>query len=431
VNKNFILETKGSRTFVQTAGRGRPIVFIHGALLNSDLWQRQFETLSHRYQCIAYDLRGHGRSGKTPIKRYSAALFARDLLAILDALRIEKPILCGLSLGGMIAQTFAARYPHRVRGLILCNTAISTRYHLSDRLIGEFVGIVTPSAVNLLGTKRLRFFTQFMNGHRKWMSQTEDGVQFAEKAIAMIEPAEVVKIINAVRTFHSVFLRRPAIPVLMINGEEDSPLILRQATILQRVYPGSRYVLIPGAGHLSNIDKPGVFHTAVSEFVKNEGLFAEPAVTFFFFGRRFSVPRLLDLTPRRNEKISRQGAKTRENLTPRRQDAKRDLTPRRKEEHAKTQENLTQRRQVAKVSKGVSLGNAIVPCGLWAWVTTAKQDFGVSSTERFTLSTTDPATLFRFLTWRLGVRSVLASWREIFPRLCVFLFASLKKKAQP
>jgi hypothetical protein len=68
---------------------------------------------------------------------------------------------------------------------------------------------------------------------------------------------------------------------------------------------------------------------------------------------------------------------------------------------------------------------------LWAWVTTAKQDFGVSSTERFTLSTTDPATLFRFLTWRLGVRSVLASWREIFPRLCVFLFASLKKKAQP
>jgi hypothetical protein len=147
----------------------------------------------------------------------------------------------------------------------------------------------------------------------------------------MIEPAEVVKIINAVRTFHSVFLRRPAIPVLMINGEEDSPLILRQATILQRVYPGSRYVLIPGAGHLSNIDKPGVFHTAVSEFVKNEGLFAEPAVTFYFFGRRFSVPRLLDLTPRRKEKISPQGAKTRENLTPRRQGAKRDLTPRRQD----------------------------------------------------------------------------------------------------
>jgi 3-oxoadipate enol-lactonase len=331
VNKNFILETEGLRTFVQTAGRGRPIVFIHGALLNSDLWQGQFESLSDRYRCIAYDLRGHGRSGKTPIERYSATLFARDLLAILDALGIEKPVLCGLSLGGMIAQTFAARYPHRVRGLILCDTAISTRYHFSDRLIGEFVGIVTPSAVNLLGTKRLRFFTQFMNGHRKWMSQTEEGVQFSEKAIAMIEPAEVVKIINAVRTFHSVFLRRPAVPVLMINGEEDSPLILRQATILQRVYPGSRYVLIPGAGHMSNIDKPGVFHAAVSEFVKNEDLFAEPAVNFCFFGRRFSVPRLLDLTPRRKEKISPQGAKTRENLTPRRQGAKRDLTPRRQD----------------------------------------------------------------------------------------------------
>jgi pimeloyl-ACP methyl ester carboxylesterase len=320
VNKNFILETKGLRTFVQTAGRGRPIVFIHGALLNSDLWQRQFETLSHRYQCIAYDLRGHGRSGKTPIKRYSAALFARDLLAILDALRIEKPILCGLSLGGMIAQTFAARYPHRVRGLILCDTAISTRYHLSDRLIGEFVGIVTPSAVSLLGPKRLRLFTQFMNGHRKWQSQTEEGVQFAEKAIAMIEPAEVVKIINAVRTFHSVIIRRPPVPVLMINGEEDSPLILRQATILQRVYPGSRYVLVPGAGHLSNIDKPGVFHAAVSEFVKNESLFAEPALTFSFFGRRFSFPRLLDLAPRRKEKISRQGARMQRGIS--RQDAK-------------------------------------------------------------------------------------------------------------
>ncbi len=290
--KNFILETKGLRTFVQTAGRGTPIVFIHGALLSSDLWQHQLETLSHQFQCIAYDLRGHGRSGKTPLKRYSAALFARDLLAILDALRIQKPILCGLSLGGMIAQTFAAQYPHRVRGLILCDTAISTRYHLSDRLISEFVGIVTPSAVNLLGTKRLRFFTQFMNGHRKWVSRTEEGVQFAERAIGVIEPVEVVKIINAVRTFHSVFLHRPPVPVLMINGEEDSPLILRQATILQRVYPGSRYRTIPGAGHLSNIDQPQVFHVAVSEFLGDESLFADPQFTFSIFGARLSFPRL-------------------------------------------------------------------------------------------------------------------------------------------
>jgi pimeloyl-ACP methyl ester carboxylesterase len=311
VNKNFILETKGLRTFVQTAGRGTPIVFIHGALLNSDLWQGQLETLSHQFQCIAYDLRGHGRSGKTALKRYSAALFARDLLAILDALRIEKPILCGLSLGGMIAQTFAARYPHRVRGLILCDTAISTRYHLSDRLISEFVGIVTPSAVSLLGTKRLRFFTQFMNGHRKWVSQTEEGVQFAERAISMIEPAEVVKIINAVRTFHSVILRRPPLPVLMINGEEDSPLILRQATMLQRVYPGSSYRLIPGAGHLSNIDKPEVFHAAVSDFLGKEHLLAEPVFTFSIFGFRFSFPRLRLGTPVQAAKVrmpSRKGS---------------------------------------------------------------------------------------------------------------------------
>ena len=290
MNKTFILETKGLRTFVQMTGRGTPIVFIHGALLNSDLWRRQLDTLSDRFQCIAYDLRGHGRSGKTDTKRYSTPLFARDLLRILDALRIEKPILCGLSLGGMIAQTFAARYPHRVRGLILCDTGISTRYHLSDRLIGELIGIGTPWAVNLLGVKRLRFLTQFMNGHRRWVSQTVEGVQFAEEAIAMIDSAEVVKIINAVRTFHSVFLRRPPVPVLMINGEEDSPLILRQAAVLQRVYPGSTYRTIAGAGHLSNIDRPGLFDTAVLEFLEDENLLARPGLTFSLFGFQFSVP---------------------------------------------------------------------------------------------------------------------------------------------
>jgi len=266
---NFFVETRRLRTYVQTKGTGVPLVFIHGALLNSDLWTRQIETFSDLFTSIAYDLRGHGRTGPSDLRRYTVGTFADDLAEILEALELRRPILCGLSIGGMIAQSFAAKYPERVRALVLCDTGVSTCHYLTDRILNQAIGLVTPTAT-LLGVPEFRRFTHLVNqcfGDNSWVAQTEKSVDFVANAVRMVNPQEVVKTVTALRKFDSSPLYRPKIPALIINGESDSPFILRHAKILQQAYPGADYRIIPKAGHLANLDNPEVFELMMLEFL--------------------------------------------------------------------------------------------------------------------------------------------------------------------
>jgi pimeloyl-ACP methyl ester carboxylesterase len=276
----FFVETRRVRTYVQTQGTGVPLVFIHGALLNSDLWTHQIETFSDLFQSVAYDLRGHGRSGPSDSMRYTIRTFADDLAEILDALELRRPILCGLSMGGMVAQSFAAKYPERVRALVLCDTGISTCHYLTDKILNQAIGLVTPTAT-LLGVPEFRRFTHFVNqcfGDHSWVAQTDKSIDFVSEAVGMVKPQEVVKIVTALRKFDSSPLHRPKIPALILNGESDSPFILRHAKILQDAYVGANYRTIPKAGHLANLDNPEGFDLMLLEFLTE--LSTKPAREF-------------------------------------------------------------------------------------------------------------------------------------------------------
>ena len=267
--QSFFVETRRGRTFVQTQGTGVPLVFIHGALLNSGLWTQQIETFSDLFECVAYDLRGHGRTGSSDMKRYSIGTFADDLAEMLDALELRRPILCGLSMGGMIAQSFAAKYPERVRALVLCATGVSTCHYLTDRILNQAIGLVTPTAT-LIGVSEFRRFTHLINqcfGDHSCVTQSEKSIDFVAHAVGMVKPQEVVKIVTALRKFDSSPLYRPKIPVLILNGERDSPFILRHARMLQQAYSGADYGIIPKAGHLSNLDNREIFDLMMLEFL--------------------------------------------------------------------------------------------------------------------------------------------------------------------
>src|ERR1700739_4774825 len=203
--QSFFVETRRGRTYVQTQGTGVPLVFIHGALLNSGLWTQQLETYSDLFACVAYDLRGHGRTCPSDLRRYPLGTFAEDLAEMLETLGLHRPILCGLSMGGMIAQSFAAKYPERVRALVLCDTRVSTCHYLTDRILNQAIGLVTPTAT-LLGVPEFRRFTHLINqcfGDHSWATQTEKSIDFVEDAVGVLSPPEVVKIVTAIRKFDS------------------------------------------------------------------------------------------------------------------------------------------------------------------------------------------------------------------------------------
>ena len=97
------------------------IIFIHGFPFNKSMWDKQLKALKENYRVIAYDVRGHGNSdaGKGD---FSIELFANDLLSFMDALKIDKAMLCGLSMGGYIALNAVEKYPDRFDALILSDT---------------------------------------------------------------------------------------------------------------------------------------------------------------------------------------------------------------------------------------------------------------------------------------------------------------------
>ena len=127
------VQTGDIETYYEITGEGEPIVFVHGAGGSHDNWHPQVKHLSDRFKVVTYDVRGHGRSSGSD-RKYSCALFADDLHNLLVALEIEKPVVCGLSLGGMTAQEYAVKYQSNLAGLILADTAVATALTFSDKL---------------------------------------------------------------------------------------------------------------------------------------------------------------------------------------------------------------------------------------------------------------------------------------------------------
>ena len=111
------IRVNGLDHYYEQAGEGPALVLVHGAFVDSRLWDPQVERFAAHYQVLRYDLRGHGRTGPSALSPYAIDTFAGDLAGLLDALDIQSPVLCGLSLGGMIAQAFAVRHPGRLRAL--------------------------------------------------------------------------------------------------------------------------------------------------------------------------------------------------------------------------------------------------------------------------------------------------------------------------
>ena len=117
------VKTNGITTHYEISGKGQPLVLIHGVSFDHKMWQPQISYFSKKYRVLAYDVRGHGQTESSD-GDYSADLLANDLKALLDNLNIQKPIVCGLSMGGLIAKMFAVRYPTQLSALIIADSAV-------------------------------------------------------------------------------------------------------------------------------------------------------------------------------------------------------------------------------------------------------------------------------------------------------------------
>lgn len=256
-----IIQTNNIQTFYETCGEGIPLVLIHGIGACNKLWQPQIEPFSKRFKVIAYDVRGHGKSSGSH-EKYTVRLFASDLKALLDSLGISKAHLCGLSMGGLIAQQFAIDYPAAVDKLVLagtfCHIPLWNRiqlvfYRALNRIVLTFMSMERYTDMGAKGLFRKK--------------EQEELRDFYMKEVSKISKSEFFKAIDATYAFDSLkMLNQIKAPTLILNSEGEK-LERKQAEIMHREIKNSRKELILDSFHAANLEKPEEFNRIVLSFL--------------------------------------------------------------------------------------------------------------------------------------------------------------------
>ena len=265
------IQTNDIETYYERHGEGPPVVCIHGAWADHRLWEPQIEALRDDYEVIVYDVRGHGRTGPSAEQGYTIELFAADLRALVERLDIERPVICGISLGGMIAQTYAVRYADDLRGLVLADTAVSTRLTNRDKLTRLlFPGWAMRGTVRLLGPARyvdIAYWLADVTRGEDWFGRNQDVRSYVRETMSAFKATEFNKIFRAIYEFRQVDLAAICVPTLVLNGEYESRSVFRHAEHLQQVIPDARPAVVPDAGHVSNMENPTAFNRELAEFL--------------------------------------------------------------------------------------------------------------------------------------------------------------------
>ncbi|MFE0020247.1 alpha/beta fold hydrolase [Amycolatopsis sp. NPDC059021] len=240
-------------------GEGEPILLIHGHPFDRSMWRPQLEHFGARHRVIAPDLRGYGAStvvpGKTPLD-----VFAKDLAALLDGLGIERVVLGGLSMGGQIVLEFHRLFPGRVRALVLADTSAEAE---------------TPEGVRARNAMADRLLREGMSGYAeevRYKMVSRDNPATAELVAGMMhaappEGAAAALRGRAERPSYVDMLATVRVPSLVVVGEQDEFTPLADARLLHDRIPGSRLLVVPGAAHMPNLERPDVFNSALEELL--------------------------------------------------------------------------------------------------------------------------------------------------------------------
>jgi len=268
------LELGDGTIWYETTGAadGDPLVFIHGGWMTGDAWDPQVERFADDYRVVTLDVRGHGRTGATDPDEYSIELFTDDLEAVLAALEIERPILCGLSLGSMVAQEYMDRHPDGARAAILGG---AVRSMPPVEVPGGLKALWSPlpalsatlSVSGSAGTFRSMLYSIQATTGERWLSVDPETRAAAIDDVGDIPASEFRKIFDALYRYEPPALTGVEVPTLVVHGEQEAPLVKRQGEqIVSAVADGER-LLLSDSGHLVNQDRPRAFNAAAADFL--------------------------------------------------------------------------------------------------------------------------------------------------------------------
>lgn len=253
------LNVENARVFYRLEGREELPVLVLSHSLGCDhaMWDPQMADLLAYFRVLRYDTRGHGASG-APSGDYSIEQLGREVLGLADALRIEKFACCGLSMGGAVAQWLALNAPQRLTSLVLANT--SPKFGTEELWNARRKLVIEGGMAAVTETAMERFFSR--------QRRTGAYAESVRRVLLGTDPAGYVACCAALRDVDfEPELGRIKLPTLVIGSDGDPSTPWEgNGEILARNIPNAKAVLLPGA-HLSNLEQPRAFTTAVLEFL--------------------------------------------------------------------------------------------------------------------------------------------------------------------
>ena len=259
----MIAVTNGFDTHCVVEGpEGAPWVTFSNSLVTSlEMWDAEAKALSSRYRVLRYDTRGHGQSG-VPAAPYSIADLASDVVALWDRLGVSRSHWVGLSLGGMIGIHLASHHPGRMRTLVAADCRADANEAYANVFVQRIKTTREQGMAGMVEPTLQRFFTPDFTANnapvidqfRKMIAETP-----AEGHIGCCQAIQKLS--------EGANLPNLKVPTMFIGGEHDigAPPTIMQA--MHAAVPDSKYVMLEGAGHISNVEKPAEFIAAVEPFL--------------------------------------------------------------------------------------------------------------------------------------------------------------------
>ena len=259
------METSKSDLAVFTEGNQnkKPIIFVHGFPYDHSMWDKQIDELKSNYFCVTYDIRGLGQS-TIGDGQYSMESFVDDLETIINELKLDRPVLCGLSMGGYISLRAVERNESNYGGLILCDTRSS-----ADTDEGKIKRAENIKKINTQGVKQ--FVNDFVPLCFSVKSITDSNEEYSKiLSKSLNENAIGVKgclIAMAGRTDTTAYLSKIKIPTLLLCGEDDRLTPPDVMELMAERIPGSQLEIVPGAGHMSPIENASFVNNRIKKFL--------------------------------------------------------------------------------------------------------------------------------------------------------------------
>ena len=260
----------GTSLYYEDTGTGTPVVFVHEFAGDSRSWEPQVRYLSRRYRCVTYCARGYPPSDvPDDSSAYSQHRARDDVLAVLDALAIERAHVVGLSMGGFATLHFGLAYPHRALSLTLAGVGYGAERGQRDRFRRE-----ADASATFLRTRGMEAFAEsYSVGPTRVQFQNKDPRGWREFADMLGEHSAA----GSALTQQGVQKERPSlydladrmnrltVPTLIVTGDEDWPCLL-PGVFMKRTIPGAALVVVPNSGHTVNLEEPGAFNAAIADF---------------------------------------------------------------------------------------------------------------------------------------------------------------------